>query len=233
MPRYYPNTRFSDCWGSTGSVTFYHQDGKCYWKNKPNPTFPGSAAQLQQLGVHRRALTAWKSLDNDVKEVWRSLAVVVHAHRPPFLNENHISGYNLSVSAYHGFAVLGEERIPEPQPFTPFPDFFASFHSAEMSGEALRLNFKLSMYGTAAPERYRLLCKVQVTQVGKGSNPSKMRNHLAEPVGEDVAAISVVVPTDIVRESEVQLHVRYLLIDTVTGYRSNYRKLSFVAPVVT
>lgn len=233
MPRYYPNTRFSDCWGSTGSVTFYHQDGKCYWKNKPNPSFPSSAAQLQQLGVHRRALTAWKSLDNDVKEVWRSLAVVVHAHRPPFLNENHISGYNLFVSAYHGFAVLGDERIPEPQPFTPFPDFFASFQSAEMSGEAPRLNFKLSMYGTATPERYRLLCKVQVTQVGKGSNPSKMRNHLAEPVGDDVAAISVVVPADIVRESEVQLHVRYLLIDTVTGYRSNYRQLSFVAPVVT
>lgn len=233
MPRYYPNTRFSDCWGSTGSVTFYHQDGKCYWKNKPNPSFPGSAAQLQQLGVHRRALAAWKGLDNDVKEVWRSLAVDVHAHRPPFLNENHISGYNLFVSAYHGFAVLGNERIPEPQPFTPFPDFFASFQSALRSGSMFQLRFQLSLHGTAAPKRYRLLCKVQVTEVGKGRNPSKMRNHLSEHIGDDVAAISVVVPTDIVRESEVQFHVRYLLIDTVTGYRSNYRKLSFVAPVVT
>lgn len=181
LPYYaYQNTKFSDCWGFTGGITFYHQDGRCYWNNKPSPTFPGSAAQLQQLYVHRRALGAWKGLDNDVKEVWRSLAVDVHAHRPPFLNENHISGYNIFVSAYHGFAVLGDERIPEPQPFTPFPDFFASFESVSSISEALRLNFKLSMYGTDAPERYRLLCKVQVTEVGKGNNPSKMRNHLAE-----------------------------------------------------
>lgn len=39
------------------------------------------------------------------------------AHRPPYGDGNSISGYNLFVSAYHGFAQLGDERVPVPRRF--------------------------------------------------------------------------------------------------------------------
>ena len=29
MPAYNPNLLISDCYGSAGSITFYHRDGKC------------------------------------------------------------------------------------------------------------------------------------------------------------------------------------------------------------
>lgn len=229
MRRFYPNTHISDCWGSAGNITYYHRDGKCYWRRKSRCGFGGSAAQLQQLDVHRRALMAWRLQPESIKETWRSLAVGVAAHRPPFLNENHISGYNLFVSAYHGFALMGDEIVPEPRPFTPFTNFDASMISSSRTGGMLQLRFRLALFGCAEPDRYRLLCKVQVCKAGRGCHPGKMRNHLAEPIDSDSVALSVLVPAELAQASDVQLHVRYLLIDTVTGYRSNFKKLSFLA----
>ena len=57
MPVYHPNTRFSDCWGSAGDVTFYHRDGVCYWRSRDRHSFGGTSAQFKALDVHRRALT--------------------------------------------------------------------------------------------------------------------------------------------------------------------------------
>ena len=57
MPIYHPNTRFSDCWGSAGDVTFYHRDGVCYWRSRDRHSFGGTSAQFKALDVHRRALT--------------------------------------------------------------------------------------------------------------------------------------------------------------------------------
>jgi len=45
----------------------------------------------------------------------------VPSHRPPYDDNHHISGYNLFVSAYHGFAQLGREHVPAPQPYPQFP----------------------------------------------------------------------------------------------------------------
>ncbi|MDD3945788.1 MAG: hypothetical protein PHS38_13925, partial [Bacteroidales bacterium] len=117
MPIYPPNIRFSDCWSSVGGITFYHRNGKCYWRSKPAPVFPGTLGQLDHQSVHLRALAAWRTLDHQVQLQWAGYAGEVAAHRPPFLHENHISGYNLFVSAYHGFATLGNEHVPAPARF--------------------------------------------------------------------------------------------------------------------
>lgn len=38
----------------------------------------------------------------------------VEPHRPPFDHKAYISGQNLFVSAYHGFATPGNEHVPSP-----------------------------------------------------------------------------------------------------------------------
>lgn len=81
----------------------------------------GTAAQLDQAQVHHRAILAWQHLPHSVQLQWNHYARSVPSHRPPYDNNHHISGYNLFVSAYHGFAQLGREHIPEPQPFPEFP----------------------------------------------------------------------------------------------------------------
>lgn len=98
--------------------------------------------------------------------------------------------------------------------------------------------------------RYALMCKVQLTEAGKGCNPGKMRNFLAEDVPETVPAgmstealqklsetvevrtVAVTIPdyktfSGTVTDS-YSLHIRYMLIDRTTGYRSQYQKLSAV-----
>ena len=58
MPKYLPNTRFSDCWGSAGDVTFYHRDGVCFWRKRACPEFPGTVLQMEQqsIGKERQRL---------------------------------------------------------------------------------------------------------------------------------------------------------------------------------
>ena len=106
MPVYHPNTRFSDCWGSAGDVTFYHRDGACYWRSRDRHSFCGTSAQLKALDVHRRAVDCWKMIPDDIKEEWNGFASVVEPHKPPFDGSSHITGHNLFVSAYHGLPIL-------------------------------------------------------------------------------------------------------------------------------
>lgn len=237
MPRFYPNTRFSDCWASVGNVTFYHRDGICYFRSKACPEFAGTAEQLENLELHRRALRAWQGLEHRVQEIWRENASCVTAHRPPFDNRNHISGYNLFVSAYHGFAQLGNEHIPSPQEFVPFPVFSLDFVDCGKSGDSdITLRFRLALCGTEDFSRYRVLCKVQLTEPGLGRNPGKMRNFLSPSV--PAAAVSEIA-VNIKGYKSVwglsldtyQLHLRYILLDSVTGYRSQYHRLSTLMSV--
>jgi hypothetical protein len=121
MPRYEPNSGFSDCWSSVGDVTFYHKDGVCYWKKKPVCEYPGTPGQLRHLDLHRRALAAWRELDHEVQLRWNAYAISAPSHKPPFDGSTHLTGNNLFVSAYHGFAQLGDEHVPEPAPWEDFP----------------------------------------------------------------------------------------------------------------
>ena len=73
----------------------------------------------------------------------------VASHRPPFGQKNSISGYNLFVSAYHGFAQLGNEHIPELMMFEPFPIFSLDYlDCSAVDGGLLRLRFRLTLCGT-------------------------------------------------------------------------------------
>ena len=251
MPAYSPNLLISDCYGSVGSVTFYHRDGKCRWRSKSTLSFAATPRQSAALDVHRRALAAWCTIPDTEKEIWHEIARNVPPYKPPFGYGGHISGHNLFVSAYHGFHTLGNEHIPGPMEFRPFPVFVAGFMGAEtVNTSDLRITLRLSMQLEKEPERYTLLCKVQLAEAGKGCNPGRMRNFLAEDVTETVPAgmstealqklsetvevrtVAVTIPdyrafSGIVSDS-YSLHIRYMLIDRTTGYRSQYQKLSAV-----
>lgn len=125
MPRFYPSILISDAYGSVGEVTFYHRNGKCYYRKRSHSRYPGTAAQTSALNVHRRALAAWREVPHQTQQVWNRLAEEVEPHRPPFDHKAFISGQNLFVSAYHGFATLGNEHQPSPVPFESFPPFAA------------------------------------------------------------------------------------------------------------
>ena len=234
MPQFVPNMNISDCWSSVGNITFYHRNGKCYWRFKQYSVFTGTTLQLEHQQVHLRALAAWRTLHQQIQRQWSEYAKTVTAHRPPFLHENHISGHNLFVSAYHGFATLGNEHIPIAQPFESFPQFIANFVSSEViNGTDLLLHFSLCLGGTEVPLRYRLLGKIQLCESGKGCHPGKLRNFLSietTQIPTNTRKITFSIPDyrsvwnlDL---QEYTLHIRYLLLDTVTGYRNTFQKLS-------
>ena len=233
MPRYLPNGRFTDCWASAGNVTFYHRDGVCYWKNRGERQFQGTATQLELVDLHKRALAAWRALDPAVQEVWNGYAVGVFSHRPPFTKDHSISGYNLFVSAYHGFAQLGDEHVPSPAPWEEFPTVWMGFRSAEVvSGDDLKIKVRVVLDGNVDPTRYRLHLRLQLTEPGRGRQPGYLRAFLAEAncTGRD-CTVSVLVPNyrDVwgLDLQEYNVHCRYLLIDSQTGYRNVFKKKSF------
>ena len=228
MPVYQPNIKFSDCWSSVGNITFYHRYGKCFFRSRPAPVFPGTLWQQEHQTVHFRALEAWRSLAHQVQRQWSAYARGVTAHRPPFLKENHISGYNLFVSAYHGFATLGNEHVPAPARFAPFPPFHAVFVSAQVIGNAdLQLQFSLFVGDSEQPLRYRALGKIQLVEEGRGCHPGKMRNFLSVEASTDPQNPRIILFTIPDYRSlwnldlpAYTLHMRYLLLGTQTGNRN-------------
>ncbi len=227
MPRFYPSVLIADAYGSVGEVTFYHRNGKCYYRKRSHCVNPGTAAQASALDVHRRALAAWREVPHQTQQVWNSLAEDVEPHRPPFDHKAFISGQNLFVSAYHGFATLGNEHVPSPVPFEKFPPFAVKLGDAVVADGRLMIPAVVTLGGRQDPDRYRLLAKIQLAEPGRGCHPGLMRNFLADgSCGDD--AVSIVIPgyADIwgLRLDSYQVHVRFILLDTVTGYRSQYQQ---------
>ena len=127
-------------------MTYYHRNGVCYFRSKAYSEFAGTAEQMEQKGLHLRAIKAWRGLSSKEQKRWRRFAEGVAAHRPPYGDGNSISGYNLFVSAYHGFAQLGNEHSPTPRRFEAFPIFSLDFVGAEMvSLFDVKLRFKLTL----------------------------------------------------------------------------------------
>ena len=89
----------SDAYGSVGDITFYHRGGKCYYRKRSAGNYPGTPGQLSHLDVHRRALAAWRTLDQATQMIWHEYGKEAVPHKPPFDNQAHISGQNLFVSA--------------------------------------------------------------------------------------------------------------------------------------
>ena len=233
MPLFTPSVLISDCWGSMGDITFFHRDGKCYYKNKPHGAFTGTAGQLASLDVHRRALAAWRTVPHEMQKIWNTLAEPVISHKPPFDGTAHISGQNLFVSAYHGFTTLGYEHCPTPKPFEPFPPYSVAFFDASRSdASSLLLRFQTFFPDGVNGSRYQLLVKVQLAKPGCGKKPGLMRNFLASaPCSNGDGTACVLVDDFIARwgldMDEYQVHCQYVLLDRETGYRNNLTPLSF------
>ncbi len=239
MPKYIPNSRFSDCWASVGDITFYHRNGQCYFRKKPVCKFSRTGRQIAISEIHRRALAAWRTLDHDVQLRWNECAKAVPSHRPPFDNTTHITGHNLFVSAYHGFAQLDNEHIPEPKEWSPFPVVHIELVSAVEAddGRSVRIGFKVTFEDGAEANRYRLHLKMQLASPGAGVRPGLLRVFVAEDncSGAPDKEVSVLIENyreiwGLSESSNYQVHCRYSLIDTVTGYRNRYEKSSFLMP---
>ena len=185
---------------------------------------------MRTADVHRRALAAWRELPHSVQLRWNEFAKEVPSHRPPFDRRGHITGHNLFVSAYHGFAQMGNEHVPEPVKWRPFPVFALQYAGCESAiGDSLKLRFRLFLPDAESPERYKVLTKIQVGTPVCGKDSGKMRNVLSEsvPCGE-VSEVAFSVSSTGLSAPPFQIHMRYLLLDKTTGYRSQYQSLSAV-----
>ena len=222
MPKYHPNTRFTDCWASVGNITFYHRDGQCYYRTKANPVFPGTSHQLVQVSIHKRALQAWRNISHEEQLEWNALATQVKSKRPPYDHKTSISGYNLFVSAYHGYASIGDEKIPEPKPMPDFPILSLKLISSTVVGNTLQVKFKIENLH-ASLQNLIIASRIQLVNLGAGTNPGKMRNHLAE-LTDNIATFTIPLPNQ--DHNSYTLHMRYFIIDRTTGYRSMQNRQS-------
>lgn len=231
MPAFRTSILISDAYGSVGDVTFYHRDGKCFYKKKSAGNYPGTDAQVAALNVHRRALNAWKSLDWDTQRLWNLYAEDVVPHKPPFDGKARISGQNLFVSAYHGFATMGDEHTPKPQRFVKFPPFAVRLNDVTKVGGALVVPAVATIQEGLDAGRYLLLAKFQLTEPGKGRNPGLMRNYLADR-NCGSGPVRLVIPDYVnfcgLDLDEYQIHAKFVLLDTVTGYRSQAQPYSTI-----
>lgn len=231
MPKFTPTALIQDCWSSIGDITFYHRNGQCYWKRKPRTHFVGSPAQLDQQQVHLRAIKAWQHQPHAVQLLWNDYARSVPSHRPPYNEKHHISGFNLFVSAYHGFAQLGNEHVPEPQPFPQFPSAVLELLQIIPGTGVVTLRCRLTLTDTVNPVRWHLSARIQLIAPGVGCDPSKMRSCMAIPAGPITVnqntssrEITFIVATTI--SGPIQAHIKFRLIDEISGYRDNWRKIS-------
>jgi len=230
----FPNILVSDVYGSAGGVTAVHKDGKVCLRRKSSARYPGTAAQLEHLAVHRRALAAWRGLAHEVQLVWNGYAEEVEPHRPPFDGKAWISGQNLFVSAYHGFATLGDERVPKPCRFEGFPGFAVSGIDALEVDDALTMRLSVAGLDGLDTERYWLYGQVQVVYVGCGtSSRLKWKSVLSRGAcAGGVADMKIAqwreVWPFIGNDKKFSLHMRLVLLDAVNGYRSQKWKGNFI-----
>ena len=227
MPKYIPNSRFTDCYASVGNITFYHRDGECFFRTKAKPVFPGTAGQQVQLSIHQRGLQEWRNLGHEEQLEWNALARSVRSKRPPFNTLTHISGYNLFMSAYHGLACIGDERIPEPQPIPDFPVVCLEMASSTVTNETdLQISFRIT--GDTIPENIRIVGKLQLTAPGYSPHRGKFRNYVGT-IGNDSHVTFIMDKYKTVSGlnlREYQVHMRHFLIDADSGHRSKETPLS-------
>lgn len=220
MPKFHPTPIIQDCWSSIGKITFYHRNGQCFYKRKPYTQYRGTASQLDQAQVHHRAILAWQQLPHDVQLQWRELAKSVPFHRPPYDDNHHISGYNLFVSAYHGFAQLGREHVPVPQPYPLFPISHFQLLQVDSAGSSgsVSLRCRLTLQNTDNPARWHVSAKIQLTAPGVGCDPGKIRTYMGIRNSDNEIVFNVPSP----EIEDYQVHLRYRLIDFTTGYRNRW-----------
>lgn len=233
MPRYIPSMPFEDCYGSVGEKTYYHRGGKCYYRRRARPGFPGTMAQMEHLTVHLRALDAWRKLSSASQKRWNDCAIGVVSHRPPFDGKSGISGHNLFVSAFHGFATLGFEHVPHPQPWKAFPPYaIEKVSGAMIEDRMLFVDFDTWLDPAAGDDRYQVLARLQLAKPGGGRDPGKMRSFLSLlPCKAGHSVTGFAIPDYLalwgLDLQEYTIHIRHVLLDRKSGYRSQYLQQSF------
>ena len=96
-------------------------------------------------------------------------------------------------------------------------------------GGTLRINFKVLMEDGCDAGRYRLHLKMQFTSPGAGVRPGLMLTFIAEENVSSNAGYEAALLVEDYKAiwglslPEYQVHCRYSLIDTVSGYRNNLR----------
>ena len=192
-----------------------------------------SPAQLEHLEVHRRALAAWRGLDHETQLEWNEYARVVEPHRPPFDHSSWISGQNLFVSAYHGFHTLGNEHVPSPVLFESFPSFVVEAMSATSVGDDLLLRVSVVGLEYVSASRYWLYGRVQLTEKGKGASSRVASKSVLSSSSCVSSQVELILPDwrsvwpELVEERIIRVHGSFVLLDSVTGYRSQRRRWSF------
>ena len=232
MPLFRLSILLSDAYGSAGSVTFYHRNGRCYTRRRVKASYPGTPAQLEHLAIHRRAIAAWASLDRDTQLKWIKYETTAEPHLPPFDHKAHISGNNLFVSAYHGFALMGMEHTPVPTPFEKFPPFAVVFESVTVVDNVLQIRARSSIGVQDHPERYCIYIRLSISAPGTGFSVRGMRGFLAK--GDSSGIVTITIPGYQsywnIESPECQIHSRCILLDRETGFRSQYQRHSAIIP---
>lgn len=129
--------------------------------------------------------------------------------------------------------------MPEPKEWSPFPVVHIELVSAVEADDdgTLQINFKVLMEDGCDAVRYRLHLMMQLTSPGAGVRPGLMRTFIAEEnVVSNVGYEASVLVEDYkaiwgLSLPEYQVHCRYSLIDTISGYRNNHKKMSFLMPI--
>jgi hypothetical protein len=137
------------------------------------------------------------------------------------------------VSAYHGFYTLGSEHVPSPVPFESFPPFAVEVVSAALAGDDLLLKVSVVGLEYVSASRFWLYGRVQLTAIGKGASSRVPRKSVLSLESCASSPVELVVPDwrslwpELVEEGCYQVHGSFVLLDAVTGYRSQRRRWSF------
>lgn len=132
---------------------------------------------------------------------------------------------------------MGREHSPEPVRFETFPGFALSMVSADVVGEDQVLRFSVAGLEFVEGSRYWLYGRVQLVEAGRGKSsrvPWKSvlasgpcSGGLAEMVVSSFRSVWPVVDG----ASVFGVNVSFVLLDAVTGYRSQKHRQLFVVEI--
>lgn len=84
---------------------------------------------------------------------------------------------------------------------------------------SVALHCRLSLQDTDNPARWHVSAKIQLTAPGVGCDPGRMRTYMATRLSDTEIVFTVPNPG----LEDYQVYLCYRLIDSVTGYRNNWR----------
>ena len=74
---------------------------------------------------------------------------------------------------------------------------------------------------TVNPDRWHLTARIQLTAPGVGCKPGLMRSYMPTRTHDNEVEFNILNPGI----EEFQAHIRYRIIDEITGYRNNWKKM--------